>query len=173
MSEGDDFYKGKTAAVIGGGNAALDNAVILSDICKKVYLIHEGGGFKADESLINDVLRRSNIVVLYHTEVSGLLSEDGAVTGLSLTDKTSGRKGVIDCDGIFVAIGKTPNTRLLRSHLKTDKDGYVIADETTRTNIDGVFATGDLRTKPLRQIITAASDGAVAAMNAKEYIRRN
>ena len=173
ISERDDFYKGKTAAVIGGGSAALDNAVILSDICKKVYLIHEGGGFKADDSLINDVLRRSNIVVLYHTEISGLLSEDGVVTGLSLTDKTSGRKGVIDCNGIFVAIGKTPNTRLLRFHLKTDKDGYVIADETTRTNIDGVFATGDLRTKPLRQIITAASDGAVAAMNAKEYIRRN
>ena len=74
---------------------ALDNAVILSDICKKVYLVHGGGSFKADDSLINDVLRRSNIVVLYHTEVSGLLSEDGAVTGLSLTDKTSGRKGVI------------------------------------------------------------------------------
>lgn len=167
------FFKGKTVVVIGGGNSALGEAVTLSSLCEKVFLVHHRGAFRAEQSSINAVHEKSNIITLYHTAVTKLLSDNGKVCGIEVLDKTSGNKAVIDCEGIFVAIGRIPNTKLCRPYIAMDEQGYIIADETTKTNIQGVFATGDLRTKPLRQIITAASDGAVAAMNAEEYIRRN
>lgn len=167
------FFKGKTVAVIGGGNSALGEAITLSSICEKVFLIHHSDTFRGEQASIEAIHRIPNIVPLYHTAVTRLLSNEGRVSGIEIMDKTNSNKAVIDCDGIFIAIGRIPNTQLCRPYLSMDERGYIIADETTRTNVKGVFATGDLRTKPLRQIITAASDGAVAAMNAEEYIRRN
>lgn len=167
------FFKGKSVAVIGGGNSALSEAITLSSICEKVFLIHHKDTFKGEQASIKAVHQTPNIVPLYHTVVTKLLSDEGKVCGIEVADKTNNNKAVIDCEGIFIAIGRMPNTKLCRPYLSMDKNGYIIADETTKTNVKGVFATGDLRTKPLRQIITAASDGAVAAMNAEEYIRKN
>lgn len=151
----------------------MGEAVTLAKMCSKVFLIHHKGVFTADRASVDALLGEPNIFPLYHTIVTRLISTDGKVSGIEVTDKTTGNKGVIDCQGIFVAIGRTPNTDLCRPYISMDSKGYIIADETTKTNLSGVFATGDLRTKPFRQIITAASDGAVAAMSAEQYIRKS
>lgn len=164
------LFKNKTAAVMGGGNSALGEALTLSYICRKVFLIHRGGSFSAEKISVNAVNDRANIIVLQHTEVTGFIIENDYLAGLELKDKTSGGRSRLDCDGLFVAIGRVPNTKLCRPYVLTDQEGYIIADESTCTNIPGVFAAGDLRRKPLRQIITAAADGAVAAMKCEKYI---
>ena len=163
------FYRDKTVVVAGGGNSAAEDAVTLSKLCKKVYIVHRRDALRATQSYMKPLTQAGNIEILYNTEINDILGED-RVSGVQLKNSSTSAVYELACDGVFVAIGRIPNSELVTGQINTDQTGYVIADETTCTNIPGVFAVGDLRTKPLRQVITAASDGAVASKFAEEYI---
>lgn len=164
-------FRGKTVIVSGGGNSAAEDALFLSKICKKVYLVHRRDSLRAS-MVYQDALRDSSVEFLWNRKIKEIL-HDKRVTGVVLEDVRSGETSELACDGVFVAIGRVPDTALFRGLLDMDEQGYIIADETTRTSIPGVFAVGDVRTKPLRQIVTAASDGAVASKYVEEYLTRN
>ena len=163
------FYKGKTVAVVGGGNSAAEESLVLSKLCKKVYIVHRREAMRATKSYLSPLEQTDNISFLWNREVDDLEGED-RLTGLRLRDVQTGRTSPLTVDGLFVAIGRIPCTELCRGILDLDEAGYVLADETTRTSLPGVFAVGDMRAKPLRQIITAAADGAVAAKFAEEFL---
>ena len=163
------MYRNKTVAVIGGGNTAAEDALYLSKLCKKVYLIHRRSSLRASVSYQKQLEMAENVEILWNSVPSEFIF-DNIIKGIKLKDTVSKNKYSIECDGVFVAIGRTPNTALVKGQLELDESGYIISDETTKTNIPGVFAAGDIRTKPLRQIVTAASDGAVASKFAEEYI---
>lgn len=163
------MYRNKTVAVIGGGNTAAEDALYLSKLCKKVYLIHRRSSLRALVSYQKQLEMAENVEILWNSVPSEFIF-DNIIKGIKLKDTVSKNEYLIDCDGVFVAIGRTPNTVLVKGQLELDESGYIISDETTKTNIPGVFAAGDIRTKPLRQIVTAASDGAVASKFAEEYI---
>ena len=162
-------FKGKTVAVAGGGNSAAEEALILANICKKVYLIHWHGELRATKVYADLLEKAKNIEFRWNTQIDSLIY-DNDLSGLRLTNKKSGEQYELSCDGLFVAIGRKPDTELVRGQLDLDHHGYIVANETTQSSLPGVFAVGDVRTKPLRQIITAAADGAVAAVNAEKYI---
>ena len=159
------FYKNKVVAVIGGGDVALDDAVYLSEIAKKVYLIHRRKEFRGAESTLNLLKEKENVEILIDSEVDSILGDD-KVTGILLKNKRE-----IILDGIFSAIGMTPKTEILKELIDLDEYGYVKANETGKTNLNGFFVAGDVRKKELRQIVTAVSDGANAATSAINYIR--
>lgn len=163
------MYRNKTVAVIGGGNTAAEDALYLSKLCKKVYLIHRRSSLRASVSYQKQLEMAENVEILWNSVPSEFIF-DNIIKGIKLKDTVSKNEYSIDCDGIFIAIGRTPNTALVKGQLELDESGYINSDETTKTNIPGVFAAGDIRTKPLRQIVTAASDGAVASKFAEEYI---
>lgn len=163
------FYRDKTVVIVGGGNTAVADAIFLAKICKKVYLVHRRDELRASKTYMESLERTENIEFLWSSEVTEIL-EDEFVTGVRVRSKKNGDVREIACDGIFVAIGNIPNTKLIEGQVLLDESGYVLADETTRTNIPGVFAVGDMRQKPLRQIVTAVSDGAVASKYAEEFI---
>lgn len=163
------MYRGKTVIVVGGGNSAAEDAVFLSKICKKVYLVHRRDSLRATQSYMKKLESAENLTFVWNSRIEKIL-HDQKVTGAMVADINTGAQTQIDCDGIFVAVGRVPNTELFKDVLDVDAQGYLIADETTRTNIPGVFAIGDVRTKPLRQIVTAASDGATASKFAEEYL---
>lgn len=163
------YYKGKTVAVAGGGNSAAADALTLSKLCEKVYLIHRRDVLRASRSYLAPLEKAGNIEYVWNTEIESLVA-DKKLTALTLFDKAANQRRELPVDGLFIAIGRVPNTALFSGQLELDPAGYVIADETTRTSVPGVFAAGDLRTKPLRQIVTAAADGAVAAKFAEEYL---
>ena len=163
------MYRNKTVAVIGGGNTAAEDALYLSKLCKKVYLIHRRSSLRASVSYQKQLEMAENVEILWNSVPSEFIF-DNIIKGIKLKDTVSKNEYSIECDGIFIAIGRTPNTALVKGQLELDESGYIISDETTKTNIPGVFAAGDIRTKPLRQIVTAASDGAVASKFAEEYI---
>ena len=163
------YYKGKTVAVAGGGNSAAADALTLSKLCEKVYLIHRRDVLRASKSYLAPLEKAGNIEYVWNTEIESLVA-DKKLTALTLFDKAANQRRELPVDGLFIAIGRVPNTALFSGQLELDPAGYVIADETTRTSVPGVFAAGDLRTKPLRQIVTAAADGAVAAKFAEEYL---
>lgn len=168
------FYKGKTVAVIGGGNSAVADALYLSRLAKTVYLVHRRDTLRATKIYHGRIEASENIVPVWNSRAVGILSADSFVgkrfTGLALQNTLSGETSELACDGAFVSIGRRPVTELLGGSLALDESGYIIADESTKTSIEGVFAVGDVRTKALRQIVTAASDGAVAAHYAEEYL---
>ncbi|MEA4964748.1 MAG: thioredoxin-disulfide reductase [Oscillospiraceae bacterium] len=164
------FYRGKTVAVAGGGNTAVADALELAGLCKTVFLIHHRDSLRADPVYLEPLQKARNVKILWNTVIDDVLTENGAFRGLSLTDKPTGEKRELPCDGLFVAVGQVPDTALLQGQAELDKTGYLVADETTRTSVPGLFAVGDVRTKPLRQIVTAAADGAVAAKFAAEYL---
>ena len=166
------FYKGKTVAVVGGGNTAAADALLLSRIAKKVILIHRRDTLRATRIYHEPLKNKENVEFLWNSTVTELHAAE-KLTGLTVQDVKSGEKRTVDCDGLFVSVGRAPATDLVRGQLTLDDNGYVVADETTRTNIPGVFAVGDIRAKALRQIITAAADGAVAAHYADEYLAEN
>ena len=155
------FYKGKTVAVVGGGNTAVADALYLSRLAEKVILIHRRDTLRATKVYHNALQEAGNVEFIWNSTVSRLLHDD-RLTGVELTNVQTGEKQEIACDGLFVSIGRKPNTELF-PQLAVDEGGYIIADETTKTSIPGVFAVGDVRTKELRQIVTAVSDGATAA----------
>ena len=163
------FFKGKTVAVIGGGNSAVEDALYLSKICKKVYLIHRRNELRAASVYKPALEKAEHIEIVWNSVVKNIL-HGSTVTGITVEDTQSGKTADIVCDGVFVAVGRIPNTAFLNGALATDKNGYIIADETTQTSIPGVFAAGDVRTKPLRQIVNACADGACASKFAEEYI---
>ena len=163
------FYRGKTVAVVGGGNSAVADALLLSRIAKKVYLIHRRDTFRATKIYQEPLEQAENIEILRNTVVKKLLHGD-KLTGAELRNVQTGQKSLLELDGLFVSVGRTPATELFAGQLELDASGYIIADESTRTNIPGVFAVGDVRTKAVRQIITAAADGASAAWYAEEYL---
>lgn len=163
------FYKGKTVAVVGGGNSALSDALYLSRLAKKVYLIHRRDTLRATKIYHEPFMKAENIEFIKNSIVTDITAPQrvSAITLQSVTDKT---ERALDCDGLFISIGREPSTELVKDILPLDENGYIIADETTRTDIDGVYAVGDVRTKALRQIVTAVADGAVAAHYAEEYL---
>lgn len=163
------FYKDKTVAVIGGGNSAVSDALYLSKLSKKVYLVHRRDALRATKLYHKALLEAENIEVLWNSTVEELIAEK-RVSGIRLKSTVDGKVSEISCDGVFVSIGRSPVTDFLGGELDCDKNGYIIADETTRTNRAGVFAVGDVRTKALRQVVTAAADGAVAVHFAEEYL---
>ena len=163
------FYKGKTVVVVGGGNSAVADALILSRLAEKVILVHRRDQLRAEKVYHKALEEAKNLEFRWNSVVSEVLHED-KVSGIRLKNVSSGEESVIPCDGVFVSIGRSPNTELLKGQVALDAHGYVSAGESCRTNIPGVFAVGDVRTKALRQIVTAAADGAVSVHYAEEYL---
>lgn len=163
------FYKDKTVVIVGGGNTAVADAIFLAKICKKVYLVHRRDELRASKTYMESLEKTENIEFVWNSEVVEILADE-FVTGVKVKSRKDDSIRMLACDGIFVAIGNVPNTELIKGQVELDQSGYVPADETTRTNIPGVFAVGDMRSKPLRQIVTAVADGAVASKYAEEYI---
>lgn len=167
------FYRGKTVAVIGGGNSAVEEALYLARLCEKVYLIHRRDALRADKAGALALEKQENVEVVWNSVVTGLNPDPdtGKLASLTLKNTQTGAASTLDCQGAFVSIGRVPNSQLVTGQLELDKQGYLVADETTCTSLPGVFAVGDVRQKPLRQIVTAAADGAVAAHFAQEYLQ--
>lgn len=163
------FYRGKTVVVVGGGNTAAADALYLSRIAKQVILVHRRDALRATKLYHQQLENTPNLQILYNSAVTSLL-QAGILTGVVVKNLLTGEESTLSCDGLFVAIGRNPATSLFRDQLNLDEAGYILAGESTATNIPGVFAAGDVRSKPLRQIITAAADGAVAAQQAEEYL---
>ncbi len=163
------FYRGKTVAVVGGGNSAAADAMVLSRLCEKVILIHRRGILRASRLYHEQLQNEGNVEFRWNSQVRALRGQD-RITGLQLEDVNTGRLSELPVDGVFISVGRTPATELFRGQVELDSSGYVLADESTKTSLPGVFAAGDVRTKQVRQIITAAADGAVAAHMAEEYL---
>lgn len=163
------FYKDKTVAVVGGGNSAAADALYLSRLAKKVYLVHRRDTLRATKIYHEPLMKAQNVEFMWNSTVSEL-TVDQRVTGVRLKNVNSGVVTDIACDGVFISIGRKPATEFLVGAVELDNNGYVVADESTRTNISGVYAVGDVRTKALRQVVTAVSDGAVAVHFAEEYL---
>lgn len=163
------FFKGKTVAVVGGGNTAAADALLLSRICEKVLLIHRRGTLRATKIYHTPLLQASNVSFYWNSGISALLYGK-ALDGVKVKDLATGVETPLACDGLFISIGRKPATELVRDQLELDPGGYVVADESTRTSLPGVYAVGDVRTKALRQVVTAVADGAVAAHYAEEYL---
>ena len=163
------FYKDKTVAVVGGGNSAAADALYLSRLAKKVYIIHRRDTLRATKIYHEPLKSAQNIEFIWDSSITEFLG-DSRVEGAKLKNLKTGEITNLSCDGIFVSIGRKPATDFIKDIISLDENGYVIADETTKTNIAGVFAAGDLRTKALRQIVTAVSDGATAVHFAEEYL---
>lgn len=166
------FLRDKTAAVIGGGDTAAEDALYLARICSKVFLIHRRDSLRATGILQEEISQYNKITILWNREVCEYLG-DTKLTGIKLKDRTSGLITELTVDGLFLAIGSKPNTNLVQNKLKLSKDGFVITNELMETNISGVYAAGDVREKALRQVITAAADGAIAASMAEHYLSAN
>ena len=163
------FYKEKIVAVIGGGNSAVADALYLSRLAKKVYLIHRRDTLRATKVYRDPIENAENVEILWNSVVEEFITDD-KLTGVKIKNTTDNAISQIDCDGVFISIGRKPATEFLKGVLDLDQNGYIIADETTKANIDGVYAVGDVRTKALRQVVTAVSDGAVAVHFAEEYL---
>ena len=163
------FYKGKTVAVIGGGNTAVEDAEYLSNIAEKVYLIHRRDEFRAEERLVRHLKNCPNVECILSTTVERFCG-DGVFTGLDLISTKDGSKSHIDADGAFVAIGQIPQNENFKNLIKLTDGGYVTAAEDCLTNQEGIFAAGDCRSKTVRQLTTAVGDGSVAALAACSYI---
>lgn len=163
------FYKDKTVAVVGGGNSAAADALYLSRLVKKVYLIHRRDSLRATKIYHEPLMKTENIEFLWNSTVAELLGENKLS---SIIVKTSSNSQSLELDGVFVSIGRRPATDFLNGVLPLDEHGYIIAGEDTKTGVGGVFAAGDVRTKALRQIVTATADGAIAAHYVEEYLSK-
>lgn len=163
------FYRGKTVVVAGGGDTACADALYLSRLCQKVIVVHRRDKLRASAAYQKPLLEAGNVEFIWDSEVMALEYAD-ILTGAHLRNKKTGAQTLIACSGLFVAIGQVPETGLFAGQVDLDPAGYVLAGEDTRTNLPGVFCAGDLRAKPLRQIVTACADGAVAAQAAEEYL---
>lgn len=163
------FYKGKTVAVVGAGNTAFEEAIYLSNICKKVYLIHRNETFKASPSLVKKLKNKDNVEFILNSNVISI-NGDEKVKDIDIKDN-DGNTTNLKLNGIFIAIGQIPENNNLTKDLKVDENGYILSDESLKTNLDGVYVAGDIRPKSLRQLVTATSDGAIAAVNAIKNIK--
>ena len=165
------FFRNKVTAVIGGGDVAVEDAIFLARMCSKVYLIHRRNELRAAKSLQENLLSLDNVEVIWDT-VADSINGDGMVKSLSLTNVKHGQKRELDVQGVFIAVGITPESRAFEGSVDMDH-GYIRAGEDTVTSAPGIFAAGDVRTKPLRQIITAAADGANAITSVERYLVEN
>lgn len=163
------FFRGKRVAVVGGGNSAVADALYLTGICKEVFLIHRRDTLRAARVHTAALEKQQNLHILYDSAVTELIGE-ARLAAVTVQNKKSGSLQELPLDGLFISIGRDPVTALLKGALTLDDAGYIVADESTVTSIPGVFAAGDVRTKPLRQIVTATADGAVAAEAAAAYL---
>ena len=166
------FYRGKTVMVVGGGNSAAADALLLSRIAKEVLLVHRRDHLRATKIYHEPLIQAENVRILWNSEVTQLV-HDSRLQGVVIRNVESQEEQHIPCDGIFISVGRIPATAMAAHQLALDSSGYVIADESTRTSIAGVFAIGDVRTKALRQIVTATADGAAAVHYAEEYLAEN
>lgn len=164
------FFKGQTVAVVGGGNTAFEDAEVLASLCSKVYLIHRREGFRAEPEKVAKIKSLSNVEFILNAKVAELKGDD-KLQGAVIEDTLTGEKKEIALSGIFVAVGQTPSTDVFEGLVKRDKAGYIIAGEDCIA-AEGVFVAGDCRTKKVRQLVTAAADGSVAALAASEYCSR-
>ena len=166
------MYRGKTVAVVGGGNSAAADAALLSRVAQKVYLIHRRDQLRASRVYHEPLEATPNLEFVWNSAVTELLHDD-RLSAVTVTDVNTGTQRQIPLDGLFISIGRQPATQLFRELLTLDEQGYIVADETTCTSVPGVFAAGDVRTKAVRQIVTATADGAVAAHMAEKFILEN
>ena len=158
------FYRNKTVVVVGGGNTAVTDALSLSKICKKVILVHRRDSLRAEKILVERLENAENVEIMFNSEVAEILGEKGADGVLLKSGET------IDCDGVFIAVGIVPRSDTVKNLAELDDNGYIVADESGRTSLDGLFAAGDVRTKELRQIITACSDGANCVDSVNKFL---
>ncbi len=162
-----NLYKGKVVAVAGGGNTALEEAIYLSNVCSKVYLIHRRDKFSGEVALIKKVEKKDNIEIMFNSNITKLNSKDVLE---SIVVKNETEEKTLEVSALFIAVGRVPENQNFQKLIDLDERGYVIADESCHTNVDGIFVAGDNRTKSLRQLVTATSDGAIAATEAIKYI---
>lgn len=163
------FYKDKIVAVVGGGDVALEDAIFLSRLCKKVYLIHRRDEFRGVKILQEKVFSIDNIEIIWDTIVDEICGEN-EVSSINVSNVKTNEKKSLDVDGVFVAIGIIPNSHIFEKHLQLDDGNYIVATEDCKTSVEGVFVAGDVRTKALRQIVTAVSDGANAITSIEKYL---
>jgi len=169
------FYKGKTVAVIGGGDTAAEDASYLANLCEKVYLIHRRDELRASKAMQKRVLEAENIEIIWNsvpTEIFGISSQfSKKVTGINLKNTQTGEGQSLEVDGVFIAIGNTPNTAIFKGKIDLDEDGYIITKAgSSHTNIAGVFAAGDVQERNYKQAITAAASGCKAAIDAERFL---
>lgn len=165
------FYKDKTVIVVGGGNSAAADALYLSRLAKKVYVVHRRDTLRATKIYHEPLLNAANVEFIWNSAIIGFIIDE-RIRGAKIKNLKDSNVTELFCDGIFVSIGRKPATEFLSNAVNIDANGYIIADESTKTNIEGVYAVGDVRTKELRQIVTAVSDGAVAVHHAEEYLMK-
>lgn len=164
------LFKDKTVALVGGGNTALEDAIYLSNLAKKVYLIHRRDEFRGEKILQDDVAKKDNIQLVLNSKVNDIYGEK-KIERIDVENLISHDISQIMVDGLFVCIGRGPDTEILDFDIEKDNQGYVVTDQNMKTSVDGIYAVGDIRTTPLRQIITACADGAIASTKTSEYIR--
>lgn len=162
------FYKGKKVAVVGGGNTALEDALYLSNVAEKVYLVHRRDEFRGAEASVEKLKEKQNVEFVLNSVVTKLLAND-KLQALEVTN-SDGSTRTIEADGVFVAVGRMPENQNFAELVKLDNAGYVVASENCHTNTEGIFVAGDTRTKEVRQLVTATSDGAIAATEAIKYL---
>lgn len=163
------FFRDRTVAVIGGGNVAAEDAILLSRTCKKVYVIHRRDKMRADQILQEKLFACENVEMIWDTVPVSIEGEE-MVSGIKLQNKKTGEEKELSLDGVFIAVGIVPNTELFGNLVKLDESGYIVAGEDCVTSTPGIFAAGDIRTKQLRQVITAAADGANAVISAEKIL---
>lgn len=166
------FFKGRDVAVVGGGDVAAEDAIYLARMCRKVFLIHRRDSLRAAKSLQDRLMGCDNVEVLWNRTVSSIYGSD-LVEGVKLEHVTEHRQEELPVEGVFIAVGMHPNTQAFRDNVSCDERGYVIAGEDCATNVPGIFAAGDIRTKQVRQIVTAVADGACAIASAERYLNES
>ena len=164
-----NFYRGKDVCIVGGGDTAVSDALYLSGICRKVYLVHRRNEFRAAATLADRIRRAENVELVLDSTVVGLLGED-RLSGVTVENKFSKERRELPVSGLFVAVGILPRTELVAGQVELDEGGFIVTDKYMQTSVPGVFAAGDIRNTPLRQVVTACADGAVAATKAVEYV---
>ncbi|WP_167957819.1 thioredoxin-disulfide reductase [Anaerosporobacter faecicola] len=163
------FFRNKTTVVVGGGDVAVEDAIFLARLCKKVYVVHRRHEFRAAKSLCNRLLNMENVEVIWDSVVDQIEGSD-LVEAIQITNRETKEQRRIETDGVFIAVGNVPNSEIYKEAVAVDESGYIIAQEDCETNVPGVYAAGDVRTKSLRQIITAAADGANAITAVERYL---
>ena len=165
------FFKGKTVAVVGGGNAAVEDAMYLTRFAKKVYIIHRRDQFRASK-ILSDAILHSEVEILWNTVIRSINGDD-RVKGITIENIATKEIKELPIDGVFISVGQQPKTELVKDKISLDINGYIITDENMHTSAKGVFAAGDLRVKSFRQIVTATADGAIASLSAGHYLMNN
>lgn len=163
------FYRNKTVVLVGGGNSAVADALVLSRVAKKVILVHRRDTLRASKIYNEPLQQAANLEIRWNSEVSAL-QHSNRMEGVILRNCITGEEESVPCDGLFVSVGREPATALFRGIVELDEAGYIVAGESTTTSLPGVYAVGDVRTKAVRQIVTATADGAVAAHKIEEYL---